>query len=93
MPATTSRNPGRAVANGGVDFRIVEDSRPVLASQQRFPYPRPAIARPSLPISHPIPSPSSSRPVSHPPSSLLPQQTPLHRGCAGLSSPVEADGR
>ena len=88
MPSTTLTRPGRAGARGGAAHRIGEDARPV-SSQHHFRHPRPALTHPPLPISHPIPSPSSSRPVSHSPSSLLSGQTPLHRGCAGWAPPVE----
>ena len=85
MAATASRQPACTAAEHPVD----DDARPVLSQDRHSPRPRPAPPQPLSPFdSHA--SSSSARPVSHAPSSFQPGQTPLHRGCAGWVSPVEA---
>ena len=85
MPATTTRQPAPAAVPAAAAQHVIDAPRPVLSHHRPSPHPRPALPQ------HPAPSsPSASRHSSHAPLSFHPRQTPLHRGCAGWASPVEA---
>ncbi len=85
MPATTSRQPAWTSVGCEAVHQAVDDTRPVLSQHRPSPHPRPALPP------HPSPSnsPNSSW-TSQPPYPFHPEQTPLHRGCVGWASPVEA---
>lgn len=76
MPATTPTQPGRAAVHAAAAHHAVDEARPVPFQDRHSPHPCPALPHPPLPFSHPIPSRSSSRPVSYAPSSFHPRHTP-----------------
>jgi len=83
----TARQPARAAAGPQAANRNGALSEPVLSHACPFSHrPRP---QPPLPTSHSFPSRPSSQLLFRLLSAFHPQQTPLHRGCAGWALPVE----
>ena len=85
MPATTTRQPAPAAVPAAAAQHVIDAPRPVLSYHRPSPHPRPALPQRPAPS-----SPSASRHSSHARLCFHPRQTPLHRGCAGWASPVEA---
>ncbi len=85
MPAPTPRQPARTSVGCEAAHQVIDDTRPVLSQHRPSPHPRPALPP------HRSPFNSPNRPwTSHPPYPIHSWQTPLHRGCVGWASPVEA---
>ncbi len=89
MSATISRHSAPAAARSGAAYNVGKDSRPVPSQHRPLLYPGPGLPQPRS-LFNASTSPSPSRHLSRAPASFHPRQTPLHRGCAGWASPVEA---